>query len=228
MCEMFQLSLDTPLPVSRCWYESINGERWEWTAVVGGGHKEQWKMREKWMKRSEISLSASLNGQFHTCSEQVSSQSDWWVSSLKVGWRIKWFFRVTFDSETVLPIFTAECWHLLVISVFKNKWTPMVMVLHFQFGPSCLHYDQHRASCSGCLTVLLKQVSSKQALINTNANIWNGLSVTYLYFLGLIFSNCCVTSPKIKNVVFVEDIKNFVVPSCFALRTDLCLKMKVP
>lgn len=41
-------------------------------------------MRERWMKRSEISLSASLNGQFHTCSEQVSSQSDWWVSSLKV------------------------------------------------------------------------------------------------------------------------------------------------
>lgn len=175
----------------------------------------EWKMRERWMKRSEISLSASLNGQFHTC-----IQSKWLVGELPQGWRIKWFFRVTSDSETVLPIFTAECWHLLVMSVFKNKWTPMVMVLHFQFGPSCLHYDQHRASCSDCLTVLLKQVSSKQALINTNANIWNGLSVTYLYFLGLIFSNCCVTSPKLRMFFFYRHyfytVMYFTLPSnCF-------------
>lgn len=111
----------------------------------------EWKMWERWMKRSEISLSASLNRQFHNCSKQVPSQSDWWVSSLKAeGSRCSW--------ELLLSLWPFCPFSLLSPDMkfscnfeFRNKWTPMAMVLLFQWWPSSLYYDQHRPLASTAL-----------------------------------------------------------------------------
>lgn len=196
MHEMFQLSLDTLLPVSRCWYESINGERWERTAVVGGWayRTVEWKMRQRWMKRSEISLSASLNGQFHTCSEQVSNQIDWWVSSLKVeGSRASLELLLTLRPFCPFsPQFSCNfCIQKQVDADGNGAAFPI-----WTFLPSLRRTE---ASCSDYLTVLLKQVSSKQvlqALINTNSNIWNGLSVFYRHYIYTVmyFTWCRIVS----------------------------------
>lgn len=104
MCEMFQLWLDTLLPVSRWCYESVTGERWERTAGgwQGAYRTVEWKM---WMKRSGISLSASLNGEFPTVAHFTFAVSRYPVK-VTGGWEmIMWFSGVTFDFVTTLDNF---------------------------------------------------------------------------------------------------------------------------
>lgn len=141
MCEMFQLSPDTLLPVWRCCEESITGERWEWTAGgwQGAYRTLEWKMWKRWMERSGMSLRVSQENfpLWHISHLQWAGiQSKWLVGSM-----IMWFSGVTFDSGTALQFsdwhyFVPSCLYFKQVESSGNTATFVIMTFELSLQPN--------------------------------------------------------------------------------------------
>lgn len=146
--KMFQLSLDTLLPVWRCCYESITAERWERTVAgwQGAYRTVEWKMWKRWMKKSGMSLSAGLNGEFPTVAHFTLAASRYAVkvtggwAALPPGAMIMWFSGVTFDSVTALDNFHRRLLTLFCLAFFVFNSSGLKLTSTFLFGTVLLSF----------------------------------------------------------------------------------------